>query len=222
MTYNDLKFLVRKGECQTLEFKKKADHPEKIVREMVAFANSGGGQLLIGVEDNGSIAGLKFPEEEKYVMESALNFYVKPEISYNLVIAKTESGKSVLIYTIFDGQEKPYYWLTEKGKGTYRAYVRHNDQCLQASTEMLKILKSVKEVSMKSFSFTVREKKIFVFLEENKWINLTQFARISKIPKWLASKILVQWVLQGILEIQPGETEDQYSLSASYDPDFYN
>ena len=53
MTFTELKQLVRRGEGQYLEFKKKADHPDKIVREMVAFANSGGGELLLGVDDHG-------------------------------------------------------------------------------------------------------------------------------------------------------------------------
>jgi predicted HTH transcriptional regulator len=49
--------LVRKGEGATLEFKLKSNHPEKIVREVVAFANSQGGLLLIGVGDDKSIPG---------------------------------------------------------------------------------------------------------------------------------------------------------------------
>ncbi|MEQ8573732.1 MAG: ATP-binding protein, partial [Fulvivirga sp.] len=51
MTFQELKRLVSQGESETLEFKRKVAHPEKIVKEIVAFANTKGGKLLIGVSD---------------------------------------------------------------------------------------------------------------------------------------------------------------------------
>ena len=59
---NQLRRLVSQGEGQHLEFKRKASFPEKIVRELIAFANTEGGTLLIGVDDDKSIPGVKFPE----------------------------------------------------------------------------------------------------------------------------------------------------------------
>ena len=58
----ELRKLISKGEGLHLEFKRKALHPDKILRELIAFANSGGGILLVGVDDDKSIPGLKFPE----------------------------------------------------------------------------------------------------------------------------------------------------------------
>jgi predicted HTH transcriptional regulator len=217
MTFSELKQLVRRGEGQYLEFKKKADHPDKIVREMVAFANSGGGELLLGVDDNGEITGLKYPDEERYAMEAAMALYIKPELAVIVDSIKTEYGKEVIRYIVPDSEKKPYSWLSDKEKKIYKVYVRQKDQCLQASAEMLKILKAGQR-STKQFSltFNTREKKVFAFLEENKVMTLDEFARISKIPKWMASRILVQRVIQGIFTIQPCENHDLYSLSPSY------
>lgn len=64
-----LRKLVAQGEGATLEFKRKAAHPEKIICEMVAFANTQGGTLLVGVSDDGNLAGLKFPDEEALLYE---------------------------------------------------------------------------------------------------------------------------------------------------------
>ena len=75
---------LRMRENKFLEFKKKADHPEKIVREMVAFANTEGGTLLIGVDDRGNISGLLFPDEDTFVMEAAILMYSKPALEYTL------------------------------------------------------------------------------------------------------------------------------------------
>ena len=72
MELKELYRLVRKGEGETLEFKRKAAHPEKIVREVVAFANTKGGDLLIGVDDNGTIPGVKYAEEEIFVLNKAI------------------------------------------------------------------------------------------------------------------------------------------------------
>src|SRR5688572_2534511 len=68
----ELKKLVSQGEGTTLEFKRKAAYPDKIVREMIAFANAHGGTLLVGVSDDGGLAGLKHPEGESHVIQQSL------------------------------------------------------------------------------------------------------------------------------------------------------
>src|SRR5688572_17090940 len=68
----DLKTLVSRGESSSLEFKRKASYPDKVVREMIAFANAQGGTLLLGISDDGEIAGLKHPEDDAYVIQQAL------------------------------------------------------------------------------------------------------------------------------------------------------
>ncbi len=67
-----LKALVRQGEGMHLEFKLKATHPEKIVREIVAFANAEGGLLLVGVGDDRSVPGVKFADEDEYILTRAI------------------------------------------------------------------------------------------------------------------------------------------------------
>jgi predicted HTH transcriptional regulator len=62
----NLKHLVRHGEGQRLEFKMKVKFPEKIIKELVAFANSDGGHLFVGVADDGQIDGSKFVDEDQF------------------------------------------------------------------------------------------------------------------------------------------------------------
>jgi len=57
MTLQEVKELAAKGEGLQIEFKKKAAFPEKIVREVIALANTQGGTLLIGVDDDGTVSG---------------------------------------------------------------------------------------------------------------------------------------------------------------------
>ena len=55
MTLTDAQQLIAQGEGHQIEFKLKAKHPDRIIREIVAFSNSKGGHLFIGVDDDGSI-----------------------------------------------------------------------------------------------------------------------------------------------------------------------
>ena len=68
----NLRNLVRHGEGLRLEFKMKVKFPEKIIKELVAFANTEGGHLFVGVSDAGVIEGVKFAEEEQFLLERAI------------------------------------------------------------------------------------------------------------------------------------------------------
>ncbi|MEZ4686707.1 MAG: ATP-binding protein [Bacteroidia bacterium] len=84
MTLHELKRLVSEGEHQQLEFKRKANHPERIVRELVAFANTDGGILLIGVDDDGGIYGTKRQEGDLHALEQAIEQLYDPKFRFVL------------------------------------------------------------------------------------------------------------------------------------------
>ena len=65
------------------DFKFEISDARKIAKTLSAFANTDGGRLLIGVKDNGRIAGVR-SEEEKYMIEAAAQLYCIPEIDYTL------------------------------------------------------------------------------------------------------------------------------------------
>lgn len=70
------------GESENLDFKFAVNDSLKIAKSLVAFANRGGGTLLIGVKDNGSIVGVK-TEEEYYMVHLAASYYCRPEIEFS-------------------------------------------------------------------------------------------------------------------------------------------
>ena len=69
----DLKRLVRIGEGYHLEFKRKVSSPIRIAREAIALANTWGGSILIGVDDDGSIVGVKDAEASRQILKSTFN-----------------------------------------------------------------------------------------------------------------------------------------------------
>ena len=62
----NIRKLILQGEGTTLDFKKTITNNEKIAKSLVAFANNKGGQLLIGVADDGSIKGVKSEDEDRF------------------------------------------------------------------------------------------------------------------------------------------------------------
>ena len=78
MDYQELKNLVRRGESSSLEFKLKTNHPEKIIKGVVAFANTNGGIMLIGVGDDKKIPGLKYADEDEYLLVRATSIHNEP------------------------------------------------------------------------------------------------------------------------------------------------
>ena len=80
---NYVKKLIAGGENQQLDFKYCISDSRKIARTLSAFANSDGGKLLIGIRDNGSIAGIK-SDEEYYMVDTAVQLFCRPKITFTI------------------------------------------------------------------------------------------------------------------------------------------
>ena len=206
----NLKHLVRHGEGQRLEFKMKVKFPEKIVKELVAFANSDGGHLFIGVSDEGKIEGSKFVDEDQFLLEKAISSYCFPSFTYHVNQIPIENGRSVLVYHVFESVDKPHFVQLTTDPNPV-CYVRVKDRTIQASKEMKQILRRENEEGM-SFAYGDPERWLMEYLRSNDQISLSEFALLCNLPVWLASRKLVLLVLSRVLKIEPGENQDQYSL----------
>ena len=122
-----------------LEFKLKSNHPEKIVREVVAFANSGGGKLLVGVGDDKAIKGLKDADEDEYTLSRAIDKYIFPKISFKRERVAITPDRDVLVLTIPRSVDRPHYVVDDTG--ARQAYIRVEDKSIQASREMKEIMR---------------------------------------------------------------------------------
>lgn len=199
----DLKKLVSHGEGLRLEFKFKAKYPEKIIREMVAFANTKGGQLLVGVDDDGSLNGLKFADEEEYVLVREIEREVSPDLDYGIERVRLLNENEVLIFHIPESENKPY-------KAANKVYVRHKDRTIQASKEIREILKGLKKGKSLRFNYGDKESKLMTYLTENPSITLDSFAQLCNIPKKQASRTLVLMVLTNVLSYEAREDGDRF------------
>ncbi|GAB4395677.1 MAG: hypothetical protein OHK0053_05540 [Microscillaceae bacterium] len=202
MDYPTLKKLVRQGEGLHLEFKLKANHPEKIVREAVAFANSEGGLLLIGVDDDKTIRGLKYASEDEYSLVEAFAKYCSPPIDYLLEKVPVEANREVLVFTI-PKSENVHFVIENFETGWGQAYVRVEDKSLKASREMREILRGRRRNRNVQFQYGTKEEILMKYLETHRQITVDEFSRTAKIPRRVASRTLVLLVLARVLQIQP-------------------
>lgn len=206
----NLKHLVRHGEGQRLEFKMKVKFPEKIIKELVAFANSDGGHLFVGVSDDGQIEGSKFVDEDQFLLEKAISAYCFPAFTYHVYRIPLENGRAVLVYHVFESVDKPHFVQLESDPHPV-CYVRVKDRTIKASKEMKQILRRENEEGL-SFAYGDSERWLMEYLRSNEQITLSEFATKANLPMWLASRKLVLLVLSRVLKIEAGEQQDMYSL----------
>ncbi len=210
MDLAELKRLISRGEGLYLEFKKKANHPEKIIKELVAFANTGGGLLVLGVDDDGTVSGTRNIEGEAYVLEDAIRKWVRPQPAYEVEMIRLNEKKGLALFHIEEGKRKPYFVKLEEDTGKGKAYVRSGEESLQASREMREIIRRRLRSDNIQFEFGEKEKILMEYLEEHDTIGVQQLRQAAKIPKFVASRTLVRLVLANVLDVKPTGSGDLY------------
>ena len=209
----DLRTLVARGEGQHLEFKRKATYPEKIVREMVAFANASGGVLLLGVADDGSLPGLKYPEGESHVIHEALK-KCRPALPLTEEFIPIGNARTIISYRIASSERKPHY---QSVQGQKEFFVRVNDQSIKASREVREIVKRSRKKKDIRFHYGEHERSLMQYLDAHKEITLKTFMEMSGLKRFSASRKLVLLVLADVLRVTPHDRGDLYSLAFGKD-----
>lgn len=115
MNKTELLELITNGENSGVEFKRDDVRPEQLAKEIVALANFKGGKIILGVEDDGTITGIKRDNLEEWVMDTVFARYVHPMILPFYEEIQVDDEHRVAVITITQGTAKPYV-------------VRHNDR----------------------------------------------------------------------------------------------
>ena len=200
--------LIAKGEGQELDFKYYISSASKIAKTLVAFSNSGGGRLLIGVKDNGNIIGVE-SEEEVYMIELAAERYCRPEVKLEMTSWDMD-GLMVLEVYVAPGSKRPYYAKDENGK--WLVYVRKEDQNLLANKVLVEVFKREKNEKASIIKYNKPERFLLDYLLENKKITFSQFCRLAKIRPYIAVRVLVNLVSIKMIEIHHNSQGDYFVL----------
>jgi len=161
LTKKELRELLKRGENSGLEFKRDDVHPESLAKEIVALANFEGGYIVLGVEDNGAVAGITRDRIEEWVMEICRT-HVQPSLIPFFELISWDQLKKVAVVTIPpDCPDKPYKarsggrWITFIRSGsTSREATRDEEQRLYQSSGLFRYeLKPVPGATIKEFDF---------------------------------------------------------------------
>ena len=188
--------LIDEGEHVRQDFKFAISDARKIAKSISAFSNTGGGRLLVGVKDNGNIAGGR-SEEEIYMIEAAAKMYCIPEVSISNKIYRVQ-GKDVLEVTIEESENKPVCAVDVNNKAW--AYVRINDENILADTVCLNMWKHNKQEEKVVVTYSEREKHLLNILDKYGELTLNRCSKLSNIPRITTSRLLADFIRFNLVE----------------------
>lgn len=201
--------LISEGEHQQQDFKFGITDSRKIARSLVAFANTDGGRLLIGVKDNGVVAGVR-SEEEYYMIESAAQLYSRPEIPFESKVWK-EEGKTVLEVWVPPSPARPHF-VKEEG-GIWQAYVRSKDENIQADEVLIAVWQKMKQKKGALIRYTKIEEELFRLFQSKDKITLSDFRKSARISSKEAVDTLANLIVLRVIDQIVASPESYFSVN---------
>lgn len=125
-------------ESETVELK--GIYTSDLKKEIVAFANTNGGIIYIGVQDDGEIMGLDNVDFVMQQVSNALRDSIRPDVSmFTSIELAEEYNKKFIKLTVNQGTKKPYY-LSDKGLKPTGVYVRSGTTSAPASEDAIRMM----------------------------------------------------------------------------------
>ncbi len=209
--------LIEGGEGLRVEFKKRFSTFEKIAREIIALANTRGGYIFFGVNDDGTVCGVESEKGEAELIKRALNEYCLPVPDTKLHFFEFD-GYEIVILEIMESDVKPHRlqdYLPDFDISNAIVCVRINDKSVQVSKEMIKILQA--ESSGKrlyKYEIGKTEKKVFEFLEQNETITSKELEQAANISSRRAARTLIKLVRAGLIFIHTKDNGENFYTNA--------
>lgn len=124
-----------KYETESIEFK--SQFTDEIYKEVIAFANTDGGTIYVGIDDNGNVVGLDNVDEEHTRIVNGIRDAIMPDVT--MFVRFTIQDNKVVKIAVNEGTNKPYY-LRSKGLKPSGVYVRQGASSAPASHELIRQL----------------------------------------------------------------------------------
>lgn len=209
MSLGDLKRLIKTGEGTYLEFKRTISSPEKIAREVSAFANHKGGTLLIGVDDDKTLKGVGSFYEESYLLYEALNIVCDPPVDHTTEIVEL-GDKEIVVVKVREAEKKPIYVISGKKRSVF---VRDKDKSIRVSKERAALLRTENRSEGITFQYGKNEQQLFLYLNEFGKITVNEYSKLINANKYNSSRILINLVSLGVLSLFTKDNVEYFTLS---------
>jgi len=210
--------LIEEGENLQCEFKRHFTTPEKIAREMIAFANTKGGYMIFGVDDDGQVVGVDSEKSESEMIKDAAENYCEPPLNYSVDFIEMY-GKETVVVSIPESENKPHRLQDYKNEldiNSAVVIVRINDKSVQASKEMVRILRANSaDLSLKKYTIGQTEKMVFEYLAKYERISVRELSNLVNISERRASRTLVKMVRANLLLIHTKDNGEEFFTAAA-------
>ena len=210
--------LIEEGENLQCEFKRHFTTSEKIAREMIAFANTKGGYVIFGVDDDKGVVGVDSEKAESEMIKNAAENYCEPPLDYSIDFFELY-GKELVVVSIPESDNKPHRlqdYQNEFDINKALVLVRINDKSVQASKEMVRILRANSaDLSLKKYTIGQTEKMVFEYLGKYERISVKELSNLVNISERRASRTLVKMVRANLLLIHTKDNGEEFFTAAA-------
>lgn len=196
--------LIQEGEHEHQDFKFAITDAPKIAHSISAFANNDGGRLLVGVRDNGSVAGVR-SEEDIYMIEQAAQLYCRPAQHVDITAFSVEGGAIVVRAQIAKAERRPVY--ARDTDGSWRAYFRVKDENIVAHPVMLAAWERKSRGADTLFTLSEAETALLAYLDEWGMTTIERYMTGAHISHTAAVDIVARLYAMGIIDFTYTGTE---------------
>lgn len=207
-----LKRLIQRGEGISLEFKRQINSPEKIAKSLVAFANTQGGILLVGVDDNGYIYGVPDEKHPIHTIRKIANTWCSPPVDIEEESVELE-GKIVIYIGIPESHLKPHVVIHHEDDESRAAYIRNDDQSVEASPVKIRMMQNSNHDRNYPVEIGEEERMLFAFLKQYGTISFEKFVQLSGLSEKSAVDKLSQLASIGIIKSVITGGKEYYTLA---------
>lgn len=206
--------IIAEGEHRQQDFKFAISDACKIARSLSAFANCSGGRLLIGVKDNGVIAGVR-NEEDIYVIEQAASLYCRPAQQLKFTAFTSEEGAIVIRAEIEAASKRPV--CARDTDGQWKAYYRVADENILAPPLMVKSWRRKASSRPLTLSLGRAEETLLAMLRRDQNVNIENFMHEARLSRHAAEDTVARLYAIGIVDFTFVGREFQLILAANTD-----
>lgn len=205
--------LIEGGESLTVEFKQRFSSYEKVAKELIAFANTRGGFLFMGIDDDKSVYGVDGEKADAELIKETAEKYCEPPVKYELNYFEIDR-KGILVVQVFESDLKPHRlqdYLPELDLNKSSVYVRVKDKSVPTGKEMIKILQAQTRGSgLTNYVISKDEKIVFDYLDKNETITVGDLSKFGNLSARRASRTLIKLVRANLILIHQKENGDNY------------
>jgi len=191
-------------ESETVELKELV--VDEIKKKVIAFANSDGGTLYVGVTDSGEVVGLADADADLMDINNMLRDGIKPDITlFTQSRIEKSNGKSIIAVQVQRGTNRPYY-LAGKGIRPEGVFIRHGTSAVPATDTAIR--KMIRETDGESFEAlrSVEQSLTFDYAEAEFAKRDTPFGESQMVTLMIATTDKIYTNLGLLLSEQCGHT----------------